>query len=168
MTPDNRPENAYAAFDLTSPFDAVRSLIRRYAEDTDTPVTLDPVTGAQIQQMVAWGMAAAILAEMADSTGRVLAEWFPSGTPLDHLLSGLDSTIAQPGWSPVPEPALSAAKHVVADYVSPRLHDSSIDQTTAQGKVKDQAEILDVGVMMCLELLRSASQLRDAGTRSHR
>jgi hypothetical protein len=163
---DSRPHNGPAAFDLTKPFDAVRTLIRRYAEDTDTPIALDAETGSQVAAMVSWGMAAAILAEMAASTGRVLAEWFPSGTPLDHLLSGLDSTIAQPGWSPVSELALSAAKHVVADYVSsPRLHDSSIDQTTAQGEVRDQAEILDAGVMMCLELLHSASQIRGAGAR---
>jgi len=147
----------------------MRALIQRYAENTDTPVTLDPVTGAQIAHMVAWGMAAAILAEMAASTGRVLKEWFPAGAPLDHLMAGLDSTTAQPGWSPWPESALTAAKHIVAEYVSsPRLHDSSIDTITELGGRSDQQAFLDAGVMMCLELLRSASQLRDAGNRSHR
>jgi hypothetical protein len=163
------PENDSAAFDLTIPFDAVRSLIRRYAEDTDTPVTLDAVTGAQISIMVSWGMASAILAEMAASTGRVLGEWFPLGAPLDQVLAGLDSTTAQPGWSPWPESVLTAAKHIVADYVSsPRLHDSPIDRIEALAGPSDQQALLDAGVMMCLELLRSGSQLRDAGTRSHR
>lgn len=165
MTPENRPENAYAAFDLTIPFEAVRSLIRRYAEDTDTPVTLDPVTGSQLNAMVSWGMAAAILAEMAATTGEVLHEWFPAGPPLDQLLARLDETIAQPGWSPVPEPVLQAAKHVVADYVwSPRPHDSSIDAATALGGTADQASLLDVGVMMCCTVLESARQVKTAGT----
>jgi hypothetical protein len=115
---DSQPHDGPAAFDLTKPFDAMRALILRYAENTDTPITLDPVTGAQIQKMVAWGMAAAILAEMAASTGKVLNEWFPLGAPLDQVLACLDSTIAQPGWSPWPESALRAAKHIVAEYVS--------------------------------------------------
>jgi hypothetical protein len=151
----------FAMFDLASPFGAVRSLIQRYAEDTDAPVTLDDVTAFQLSVMVSWGMAAAILAEMAATTGRVLREWFPLGGPLDQLLAGLDSTTAQPGWSPWPESALAASKHIVADYVSsPRLHDSSIDQITALGGAVEHAEILNAGVMMCLELLHSASQIR--------
>jgi hypothetical protein len=49
----------------------------------------------------------------------------------------------------VSDPGLTAARTVVADYVSsPRLHDSSIDQIAAQGEVKDQAEILDAGVLI--------------------
>ena len=166
MTPDDRPDNAYAAFDLTIPFDAARSLIRRYAEDTDTPITLDAVTGSQLSIMVSWRMAAAILAEMAATTGEILHEWLPAGPPLDQLLARLDATIAQPGWSPVPEPALHAAKHVVADYVSaPRPHDASIDAATALGGTSDQAAILHVGVMMCCTVLALARQVKTAGTR---
>jgi hypothetical protein len=159
---DNHPHSGPAAFDLTKPFEAVRTLIRRYAEDTETPVAIDPATGAQIQQMVAWGMAAAILAEIAATTGRLLNEWFPAGdAPIDRLLAGLDLTIAQPGWSPAAEPALQAAKHVVADYVShPRLPDFSIDKTTALGGTSEQQAIPDAGVLMCLEFLRSARRIR--------
>jgi hypothetical protein len=71
--------------------------------------------------------------------------------PLDQVLAGVDSTTAQPGWSPWPEPALTAAKHIVADYVSsPRLYDSSIDRITALGGRADQQALLDAGMMMCL------------------
>jgi hypothetical protein len=45
---DNHPHSGPAAFDLTKPFEAVRTLIRRYAEDTETPVAIDPATGAQM------------------------------------------------------------------------------------------------------------------------
>jgi hypothetical protein len=166
---DSRPHDGPAASDLTKPFDAARTLIRRYAEDTDTPIDLDAQTGSRVAGTVSSGMAAAILAEIAASTGRVLAEWFPPRTPLDHLLFGLDSTTAQPGWSPVSQPALFAAKHVVADNVSSpacTIHQSIRSQhSTAQGEVRDQAEILDAGVMMCLELVGGARQIRVNGGR---
>ena len=52
-----------------------------------------------------------------------------------------------------------------APFSSPRLHDSSSDQIAAQGEVSDQAETLDAGVMMCLELLRLARRIRGTGAR---
>lgn len=152
----HQPDEArYSVFDRTGPFAALTSLIRQHADNPDIQPALDRETATQLAVMVDEGLAPALVAAMAATTGEILNEWLGSNTPRDSLLAGLEATTTQPGWSPVPEPALTAARGIVSDYAStPRPPDEDLTSHTALGDKIQHADMLNAGLMMCLELLR--------------
>lgn len=148
-------EVRYSLFDRTGPFATLTSLIRQHADNPDTQPALDRETATQLAIMVNEGLAPALVAAIAATTGEILNEWLGGNPPRDSLLAGLHATTAQPGWSPAPESALTAARDIVADYVSaPRLPDADMSRFRAAEPIPD-ADMLNAGLMMCLELLHS-------------
>jgi len=155
--PTNQPdETNYSLFERTGPFTALTSLIRQHADNPDTQPALDRETADQLAVMVAGGQAPALVAAMAATTGAILQNWFSGNTSQQTLLHDLRATIAQPGWSPATEPALTAARDIVADYVTaPRSPDADLDQILETSEPIEHSDILNAGLMMCLELLRA-------------
>jgi hypothetical protein len=149
-------EVRFSLFDRTGPFTALTSLIRRHADNPDVQPELGRETATQVAIMVAEGLAPALLAAMAATTGEILNDWFGGNPPRSELLAGLDSTIAQPRWSPAPEAALHAARDMVVDYVAaPRPPDDEVILGRDAGEPIAGADVLNAGLMMCLELVRA-------------